>query len=278
LAAYAKTNSVWDAAKLLGMCGQSVHERLVKLGKNNSHNIFTEADHAKLRTEYEDHANAGTLHILEREMRRLKSNIAREARKLGLTTQNRKRAYQADGPASERMKAWHAVNEHPRGMLGKKHSEETRDRFSQKSSERWHSLSKDEQIAFTSKAKVSWKQGWREIGGKRSYYRSSWEANYARYLEWLLSKGEIASWEHEPETFWFHEIKRGCRSYLPDFKVIETNQSFSYHEVKGWMNPESKTKIKRMAKYYPQIKLIVIDGPCYKSIAKTVGKMIEGWE
>lgn len=47
----------------------------------------------------------------------------------------------------------------------------------------------------------SWKGGWREVGGKRIYARSRWEANYARYLELLKTSGEIAEWEHEPERF-----------------------------------------------------------------------------
>ena len=59
------------------------------------------------------------------------------------------------------------------------------------------------------KPSASWKAGWREIGGQRIYARSRWEANYARYLEWLRANGSIAKWEHEPETFWFEGIKRG---------------------------------------------------------------------
>src|SRR5687768_3513242 len=92
---------------------------------------------------------------------------------------------------------------------------------------------------------------WRVIGGIRKYFRSRWEANYARYLEWLKTNGEIVSWTHEPKTFWFEKIKRGTRSYLPDFCVIEKNGKEVYYEVKGYMDSKSKTKIKRMAKYYP---------------------------
>ncbi len=119
--------------------------------------------------------------------------------------------------------------------------------------------------------------GWREIGGQRCYFRSGWEANYARYLEWLRQQKQIEGWEHEPETFWFHTIKRGVRSYLPDFRVTERGK-ISYHEVKGWMDPRSKTKLKRMAKYYPDILMIVIGKKEYQAIAKVVGKMIQDWE
>ena len=122
------------------------------------------------------------------------------------------------------------------------------------------------------------KSGWREIGEKRKYYRSRWEANYARYLEWLKSIGEIYGWEHEPETFWFDGVRRGCVSYLPDFRIYEKSGAVVYHEVKGWMDPKSITKIKRMAKYHPSVKLIVIDQKAYKSLAKQVSGLIKGWE
>ena len=111
-------------------------------------------------------------------------------------------------------------------------------------------------------------QGWYNLNTKRYYFRSSWEVNYARYLEWLLSRKDIKSWEYEPDVFWFEEIRRGVRSYLPDFKITNNNGTIEYHEVKGWMDPKSVTKIKRMAKYYPKTKLIVIGKEEYKAVVK----------
>lgn len=133
-------------------------------------------------------------------------------------------------------------------------------------------------IGLKQNKRSDWKAGWREIGGLRKYYRSRWEANYARYLQWLKEHGQIASWKHEPETFWFDGVKRGCVSYLPDFRVIDIDGRVIYHEVKGWMDDRSITKIKRMAKYHPTVRLIVIDGNGYKSIAKKVSGMIKDWE
>lgn len=111
------------------------------------------------------------------------------------------------------------------------------------------------------------KAAWATIGGKRCFFRSSWELLYARYLEFLKMKGEIIEWEYEPDTFWFEQIRRGVRSYKPDFKVTTRTRS-EYHEVKGWMDPKSKTKIDRMARYYPEIKLIVVDNEAMKAIRK----------
>jgi len=125
---------------------------------------------------------------------------------------------------------------------------------------------------------ASWKADWREIGGLRKYYRSRWEANYARYLQWLLENKQIQKWEHEPQTFWFEGIKRGVMSYLPDFRIIENDGSVVFHEVKGWMDDRSKTKIKRMAIYYPNVKLIVIDSKLYKSLEKKAKLFVKDWE
>jgi hypothetical protein len=75
------------------------------------------------------------------------------------------------------------------------------------------------------RTKVSWKSAWRTIGGVRKFFRSRWEANYARYLEFQKQHGLILGWQHEPETFWFEGVKRGTCSYLPDFKVTLCDRS-----------------------------------------------------
>lgn len=119
-------------------------------------------------------------------------------------------------------------------------------------------------------------------GGKRDdlggmYFRSSWEANYARYLNWLISIGEIFKWEYEPDTYEF-PVKRGSRFYTPDFKVFNNDNSVDYHEIKGYMDPRSATKLKRMAKYYPEIKVILISKDEYYSIQSVVSSIVPGWE
>ena len=110
------------------------------------------------------------------------------------------------------------------------------------------------------------KKSWATIGDQKHFYRSSWEITYARYLEFLKSRKKILSWDYEPETFWFDNIKRGVCSDKPDFKVENLDGSIEYHEVKGYMDARSKTKLKRMAKYHPKIKMVVIDKDIYKQI------------
>lgn len=118
------------------------------------------------------------------------------------------------------------------------------------------------------------KMGKYDINGQIIFFRSSWEANYALYLDFLIKQKQIKSWQFEADTFWFEKIKRGVRSYKPDFKVTNLNDSTEYHEVKGWMDAKSKTKIRRMAKYHPHIKLIVIDQEFYRDLKKKLGRML----
>jgi len=123
----------------------------------------------------------------------------------------------------------------------------------------------------------------RGLGGKRAdlgdvYFRSRWEANWARYLNWMITQKLILRWEFEPETFEFCDIKKGTRFYTPDFKVFLNDGSFLFHEVKGWMTPESATKIKRFKSRFPQHKLELVDGTRYRTIARQLGSIINGWE
>jgi len=193
----------------------------------------------------------------------------------------------------KRMKAWIAENGHPKGAAGMRHTEETKSKISKKSKEAAARQTDDDWHARTLKAAetrkknatelpkrlgASWKAAWREIGGIRKFYRSRWEANYARYLQWLKENGQIATWEHEPTTFWFDGIKRGCVSYLPDFRVVENSGAEVYHEVKGWMDTRSATKIKRMAIYHPKTKLVVIQAKQYHEIKRKLSMLIPEWE
>jgi hypothetical protein len=115
-----------------------------------------------------------------------------------------------------------------------------------------------------------------DLGGL--YVRSSWEANYCRYLNWLIQQRQIGAWAYEPDLFEFTSIKKGVRFYLPDFKILCNDGSFEYHEVKGFMDHKSKVKLKRMAQFYPHIKLVLIDAPVYRALERDVKGLIDEWE
>jgi len=290
---YARLGNVWKVGEELGMAGQTAYRRLCRLGANKPMNKFTPAEAAHLLLVYDAHLKNGTLAELAKEFGRTRPFLCRQARALGLTDARRAHTSAQRKATSARIKKWMKENEHPRGFLGGKHSEETKRILSRRSKEMWvrggepmkeamaMRVSHDNKMrgaALGNRAKASWKAAWREIGGKRCYFRSAWEANYARYLEWLKSLKQIAEWEHEPKTFWFEGIKRGTMSYLPDFRVTENSGAEIYHEVKGWMDARSKTTIARMGRYHPDVKLIVIDAKGYKAIARKVDGLIPGWE
>jgi len=125
--------------------------------------------------------------------------------------------------------------------------------------------------------KATWKQDWAEIGGKRNFYRSRWEYRYALYLEFMKKYGHIQEWLHEPTTFWFEGIKRGTNNYKPDFMVTFPSGAIEFFEVKGYMDAKSKTKIKRMAKYHPNIVLRIIDKTWFKDKSAKLKKIIPNW-
>jgi hypothetical protein len=72
--------------------------------------------------------------------------------------------------------------------------------------------------------------------------RSGWEANIAR-----IFKSYGIGFEYEPAIFTF-PIKRGTTKYTPDFWLPGTDE---WIEVKGRFDNESRIKLKRFKKYYP---------------------------
>ena len=109
--------------------------------------------------------------------------------------------------------------------------------------------------------------------------RSKMEKNYGRYLNFLQSKGQILRWVYEPRgvEYWFPDIKRGTRSYKPDFVVTRPDETTYIVEVKGYMDAVSRTKLKRMAKYYPEVEIVVVGNREYRAISRWA-RIILGWE
>ncbi len=282
---------------------------LSRFGLNYKKDTYwTNEEIKKLKLAYKGklYNNDINLDALSKEIGRSKANICRKAKSYNLTNNSRpafpnakykrKRLSKEECAkiSSQTILKYIKENGHPKGSLGMKHTAETKQKISLSLTERAKNMSEDQKSDMALKAQktklkkygttapprsgTTWKSSWRDIGGIKKYYRSKWEANYARYLEFLKINGNISFWEHEPETFWFEKIKRGTRSYLPDFKVTNNDGSIEYHEVKGWMDDRSKTKLSRMKKYYPEIKLILIDAKQYKLIEKQMSKIVPLWE
>lgn len=123
----------------------------------------------------------------------------------------------------------------------------------------------------------------RSVGGVRQdlggqFFRSAWEANYARWLNWLMAAGEVTAWEYEPETFYFPDQKRGVLSYTPDFRITWSDGRQEWIEIKGYMDSKSRSRAKKMAKYHPNVEVTLIDGKTYRAIANKVSAFVPGWE
>ena len=191
------------------------------------------------------------------------------------------------------MREWIQKNGHNRGMVGKKHSEKTKQVLAEQTRARWkdpNSYQNQDAYRQLISDRFSRLNAGRHIGhtrchgGRRTdlgnrYFRSAWEANYARYLNFLQKHGNIFKWEYEPDTFWFEKIKRGTRSYTPDFKVWNVeNGKPHYEEVKGWLDKRSKIKLERMKKYHPEIQIVLVGEKQYRAIARSIKPLIPEWE
>lgn len=114
--------------------------------------------------------------------------------------------------------------------------------------------------------------------GEQCYtFRSGWEQNYAYYLDWLERTGEIKDWEYEPERYSFIDLKQSPpkaygNGYLPDFKVTNNDGTFYLVEIKG--RRQGMMKLKRMKRFYPKIKIELIEAKDYNILKRKVGKML----
>jgi len=184
---------------------------------------------------------------------------------------------------SEKLKERIKQNGHTKGMKGKTHSDKIKkdlsdrfikmweDPYSYFNSHKYRQFLSDRNMTLHKQGILggntsysNCKRGWFIDGNKKYFMRSGWEIRYATYLNMLKKGKAIKDWEYEVDTFWFHKIKRGVRSYKPDFKIYNTNGTIEYHEVKGRMDAKSKTKLKRMKKYYPEIIIIIKDEIFFK--------------
>jgi hypothetical protein len=261
---------------------------------------WTDEQLAMLRSWYADHSGKKLeAKVLAEIIGKDVVVVRLKASRLGLTEQDRdlggtkikprKYENQSDRIAGIRAarKQWYAEHEHPRGFAGHRHRKDSIDVMVFALANWRATLSPAERSEVARKAVATkverYGSGNPGAFGENAYsrvnrgyaedipglhFRSQWEANYARFLDWLKAKGEIQDWAYESERFIFHGVTKAPVTYTPDFKVTENSGSVIYHEVKGWMDGPSKSKLKRMAKFYPDVSIIVIGAGEYKALAK----------
>jgi hypothetical protein len=268
---------------------------------------WTEEDTKTIKDWYASHLDDLKLKELALSMGRSHNFICRKAGALGLTKLGRKPSWMIEaitdtivehGKTEIGIKQRNEALEkaiyicktnHPKGMLGKTHSEKYKKQFSERVKKYWQDITPERLEAQMDKQVETKKRNGtlnpminqsapysRARGGRRQdinnqYFRSSWEANIARYYNFMGIK-----WVYEPKQFIFESIKRGCISYTPDFYLPVEDK---WVEIKGWMDDKSKTKLARFKKYYPQEyeKLEIIGSKEYKEFKK-YEKIIPNWE
>lgn len=279
-----------------------------RLGLNSKLNIFSEKEKETIINYYCSHDDEDfNLDELASMINRPKTSICRFANKEQLTNINRNKSiYQKDKikdgvnkyistdkykdniyKKQTELLRYYAKNEHPKGMLGKHHDEETRKNMSVSHLELAANMSYEEKhkiamkavktkiknkttTSTTSNSYSRTKSGIRKDLGQ--YFRSSWEANIARILDY-----ENIEWQYECNRFYFKEDIDGVISYQPDFYLPQFHK---WIEVKGWMDDKSKTRLSLFEKQYPEEykNLILIDRKFYESLQKEFKDIITYWE
>ena len=300
IALYAQHGTLDRVAAIVGLNRASVHERLKRAGyKAANPPPFSETELEIIRDYYTTTpAEQFSLKKLAASIGRPHTSVSKQARGLGLT--NPTRPASTDGRASIKASSagrWDR-NPHPRGMMGKPQTDKCRAAVGQAAKLKWATdkafgigfMSDDarqrrsDQSLARANATPAKNCYSRCRSGKRNdlgeiHFRSAWEANYARYLNLLMKMKVVETWDYEPVTFWFEEIRRGVRSYKPDFGVRYRGETHVvYVEVKGWMDDKSKTKLKRMRKYHPTVKIELVGAKEYRGIANKWKGAIPTWE
>jgi hypothetical protein len=107
-------------------------------------------------------------------------------------------------------------------------------------------------------------------GGKRpdlanQYFRSCWEANFARILNFQGKR-----WTYEEHSFQLEP----SLSYTPDFFIIDEN---AFYELKGHMDDKSRKQFELMNLKFPDVIIHVIDHVKYAQL-KLEFKHSINWE
>lgn len=301
-----RTRTHAEIAAMIGRSINCVRNVCSRKGWTTRDSYWSDDELARLIAWYQrpnaDGRDTLDLPSLAAELNRDKTNVCRKAKALGLTKQGRVlRTEGARKRNSDGVKKTIREKGHPRGALGMKHSESAIKLISAKSREAWQERQQRPLLMDLNRTKTArtnmerygvacaahafnqgknvysrCRRGVREDLG--IFVRSRWEANYARYLKFLQERADIAAWEYEPTTFRFDGVSRGPYTYKPDFKVITGDGSVQYHEVKGWMDSASRGKLKRFAKFYPQMTLVVIEQKAYRQIERALSSVIAHWE
>ena len=215
-ALYHRLGSAEAVAAEMGVDKSEVYRWIAKTGaRGNQKKAWTESEIEQVRHYYSSTPPKDfTPKILAKAIGRSLSAIHLKASRLGLGDFSRRKSgrmskcKQADLPWARWVK-----HPHPRGMLGKRHSEENKRAQSISAKATWadskangtrwmdeaHRLSNAKRLLELAHSRSSENSYSRCKRGRRSdigeyFFRSAWEANIARYLNYLKASGDILRW------------------------------------------------------------------------------------
>ncbi len=96
------------------------------------------------------------------------------------------------------------------------------------------------------------------------YFRSRWEANFARVLNHQGKK-----WSYESDTF----LLDPTSSYTPDFLSEGT-----YYELKGRWYEGHREKVVKFQEQHPDLLFVIIEEREYRELSKQYKMLIPNWE
>ena len=94
------------------------------------------------------------------------------------------------------------------------------------------------------------------VDGRTIHFKSKLEYGWANHLELLKRERYIRDWSYETHTFRFDNI--GLDKWKVDFVIRNLDDSFEYHECKGFLKKRDIDKLKLLFKERPETKLTYI--------------------
>ena len=107
----------------------------------------------------------------------------------------------------------------------------------------------------------------KRIDLSNQFFRSTWEANFARICNYFRTK-----WEFESKKFWLSDIQS---YYIPDFYLPEID---SYVEITGWESDRKRLKLESFVKNYPNTPIIHIVAKIWYNSFRPYSTLLEEWE
>ena len=251
--------TVKELAKCLNRTEPSIRNRKYVLGVRKGNCIPFSNEEKRIIKEWYTKDIGVDLDELSKLLNRPKTSVSMIAGRMGLTrygNYSEKRRKEC----GEQIRKVITSIEHPRGMLGKHHTQEAKEKMSAFHIARAANMTYEEKHEIAMKALETKKRTGtymnttsnaysRTKSGKRkdlddAFFRSAWEANIARILNYLNIE-----WEYEPKRFFFNGENLSVDSYQPDFYLPKLNK---WIEVKGWMDEKSKARLKYFQEQYPE--------------------------